>query len=271
MGKFDKILICTDLDGTLLKKDKSISEENIKAIEYFKSEGGYFTFVTGRSASTVGEMYEKVRPNVPIGCFNGGGVYDKEKECYLFKMKTDRDILKLVKCIDENVEEAGILMHTFENIYFSKENEVTDWFMKITGAEHVVKHYDDIEEDFSKVVFCCEKEESIFKIKKLLDEHPLNEKFDFVRSEQHLYEVLPKGSGKGLAVKKLAELLKTDKTVAIGDFNNDVSMFKEAKVGIAVSNACKEALNSADYVTVSNEENAIAKVISDIEKGFIKI
>ena len=45
MGKFDGMLICTDLDGTLLEKNKSISEENHNAIEYFKSEGGIFTFL----------------------------------------------------------------------------------------------------------------------------------------------------------------------------------------------------------------------------------
>ena len=271
MGKFDKFLICTDLDGTLLTKDKSISKENIEAIEYFKAEGGYFTFVTGRSASTVGEMYEKVRPNAPIGCFNGGGVYDKKNEKYLFKMPAERDILKLVECVDKNVDEAGILMHTFEKIYFSKENVVTDWFMKITGAEHIVKHYNNIEEDFSKVVFSFEKEESYVKIKEHLDKHPLKDKFDFVRSEQHLYEILPKGSGKGLALEKLAQILETEKTIAIGDFNNDISMFEKAKIGIAVSNACEEALEKADYVTVSNEESAIAKVISDIEQGILKI
>ena len=48
MGKFDNILICTDLDGTLFRNDKSISQRNVDAIEYFKSEGGYFTFITGR-------------------------------------------------------------------------------------------------------------------------------------------------------------------------------------------------------------------------------
>ena len=46
---------------------------------------------------------------------------------------------------------------------------------------------------------------------------------------------------------------------------------KKAKIGIAVSNACKEALEKADYVTVSNEENAIARVISDLEQGILKI
>jgi hypothetical protein len=38
MGIFDGILLCTDLDDTLLSTDKSVSEENLKAIEYFKKE-----------------------------------------------------------------------------------------------------------------------------------------------------------------------------------------------------------------------------------------
>ena len=48
MGKFDGILLCTDLDDTLLTTDKRISDENKQAIEYFMSEGGLFTFATGR-------------------------------------------------------------------------------------------------------------------------------------------------------------------------------------------------------------------------------
>ena len=48
MGKFDEFLICTDLDGTLFASDRTIPHENLQAIEYFKQEGGLFTFVTGR-------------------------------------------------------------------------------------------------------------------------------------------------------------------------------------------------------------------------------
>ena len=48
MKKFDGILICTDLDGTLLNGDSAVSKENLDAIEYFKAEGGIFTFITGR-------------------------------------------------------------------------------------------------------------------------------------------------------------------------------------------------------------------------------
>jgi len=46
---FEGIVFCTDLDGTLLKNDVTISRENMEAIEYFKKNGGIFTFVRVRS------------------------------------------------------------------------------------------------------------------------------------------------------------------------------------------------------------------------------
>ena len=76
MGKFDGFLICTDLDGTLLRNDKTISPENLQAIAYFKQEGGFFTFVTGRMPFFVSHVYDRIKPNAPIGCINGGGLYD---------------------------------------------------------------------------------------------------------------------------------------------------------------------------------------------------
>ena len=48
MGKFDGVLICSDIDGTLTDSCGKISTENCRAIEYFQSEGGMFTVSTGR-------------------------------------------------------------------------------------------------------------------------------------------------------------------------------------------------------------------------------
>ena len=95
------------------------------------------------------------------------------------------------------------------------------------------------------------------------------DRFDFIRSEKTLYEILPKGICKGTAIRKLCDYLKVDmrKTIAIGDYNNDIPMFRAAGIGIAVSNACEDALKAADFVTVSNQEHAIAKVIQDLETG----
>ena len=124
----------------------------------------------------------------------------------------------------------------------------------------------------AKIIFGTEEDEEITMIENVLKSHPLAEKFDFIRSEKTLYEILPGGIGKGTAVTNLCRILNIDnnKTIAIGDYNNDISMFKAAGTGIAVSNACEEALSEADYITVSNEEHAIAQVIYDLENNKYK-
>ena len=99
MNKFKDILICTDLDGTLLRSDRSLARENVEAIEYFKSEGGRFTFITGRMYFFVKEMYDMVKPNAPVGTINGGALYDFEKEKYTFLQKLT---LPNQKCICGN-------------------------------------------------------------------------------------------------------------------------------------------------------------------------
>lgn len=269
MGKFDGILICTDLDGTLLRNDNTISEENLKAIEFFKLEGGTFTFVTGRMPFFVSNMYNAVKPNAPFGCINGGGLYDYKKGEYVWMSVVTNNVTELIKWVDEKFPHIGIQVNTFYKTYFCKENQTMKNFRKSTKLPNLVCHYNEVSEPIAKIVFGSESDEEILNIKETLLAHPLAKEFDFIRSEKTLFEILPKGVGKGTAITKLTEYLGLDinKTVSIGDYDNDISMFKTAKIGIAVSNACKAALDAADYITVSNQENAVARVIYDLQNG----
>ena len=273
MGKFDGILICTDLDGTLYRNDKTISNENKEAIEYFKREGGYFTFITGRMPYYSLAAYNAINPNVPFGCINGGGVYDGEAQKYVWTSNMSDGIVELIQYIDELFPGVGIQVCLFDKTYFAKENDTMVIFRKLTGIPNLVCDYHNVNEPIAKIIFGSGIEEDILGIEKALNKHPLANKFDFIRSERTLFEILPKGVNKGLALAKLTEYLKLDSknTIAIGDYNNDIGMFYVAGLGIAVSNACKEAIDAADLITVSNEEHAIARVISDLESGKIKL
>ena len=269
MGKYDGWLICTDLDGTLLRNDKTISRENIEAIEYFKREGGYFTFITGRMPFFVSYVLDTIKPNAPFGCVNGAGLFDWKSGEYVWKANMPKDVSELVKTIDENFPGVGIQVNTFYKTYFCKENKTMENFRRVTKLENLVCHYNDVQEPIAKILFGSEIEEEIKEIEKTLKSHPLADEFDFIRSEKTLYEILPKGIGKGTSIIKLGSFMNIDinKTIAIGDYNNDISMFEAAGIGVAVSNACEEALRAADFITVSNEEHAIAKVIENLAKG----
>ena len=269
MGKFDKVLICTDLDGTLYRDNKTISEENKAAIEYFKREGGSFTFVTGRLPYYSADAFDAVRPNVPYGCINGGGIYDGENKKYIWTMETPLLALELVRCIDEAIADLGIQICGFDKTYFARENSATVRFREVTGIPNYTCDYRTFTEPLAKIILCSEEEEKILSIKAMLERHKDFDKFDFIRSERTFYEILPKGVHKGLAVERLARYLDIDmkRTIAVGDYDNDAAMLRAAGWGIAVANASAAALAAADIVTVSNEENAIARIIEDLEIG----
>ena len=269
MSKFDGMLICTDLDGTLLKNDKTISCENVEAIEYFKREGGYFTFITGRMPFFVSYVLDTIKPNAPFGCVNGAGLFDGIKGEYVWKAVMPDSVIELVKHIDDSFDDVGIQVNTFYKTYFCRENETMKNFRKRTNLENLVCDYNNVKEPIAKILFGSESDEDIRRIEKMLKAHPLAKEYDFIRSEKTLYEILHKGIGKGTSIINLCKHLNIDvnKTIAVGDYNNDISMFEAAGIGIAVSNACKEALDAADFITVSNEENAIAKVIDDLDRN----
>lgn len=273
MGKFDRILICTDLDGTLYKNDKTISAENREAIDYFKREGGHFTFVTGRLPYYSLDAARAVSPNVPFGCINGGGVYDSVTDRYVYMKELDREALLLVDYIYREMPRVGVQLCGFYKTYFARENEATDYFRAVTGVPRADCDYKNFSEPLAKIMFCTTDASEMERTIELLTNHELADRFDFVRSERVLFELLPKGVDKGVAVRKLAEHLGIDErdTVAVGDYDNDAAMLRAAGVGIAVSNASPAAKAAADVITVSNEEHAIAKIIHDIEWGEIRV
>lgn len=266
MGKFDGILLCSDLDGTLLSSDRSISKENLEAIEYFKAEGGMFTFVTGRMPFFIGDLCDTVRPNVPFGCVNGGGIYDCVKKDYVWLNGIESEAKDIARDVSDQIEDIGVQVTTFHKIYFCRENEVMKQFRAITHVENTVRDFCEIDEPLAKIVFGVTGEKMLNDLKASLKKHSLYDRFDYVQSEEYLFEILPKGSGKGAIMRELPNYVgrQVTKTVAVGDFNNDISMLKEADLGIAVSNACKELLEVADKVTVSNDEHAIREVINTL-------
>ena len=267
--KFEGMLICTDLDGTLLRRDHTISRENLQAIEYFKREGGYFTFITGRMPYFVADIYNAIEPNAPFGCINGGGLYDHRAQKYLWAQVMDGSVMELVKYIHTAMPEMGIQVNTLELIYFCRNNPSMEGFRRATGVANIERTPDQIDKPIGKIVFGDHRDGEIERLAELLAAHPLAHQFDFTRPEKILYEILPRGISKGTALSKLCELLSLDmrRSIAIGDYDNDIGMLRAAGVGVAVANASPAAKAAADRVTVHHEDHAIAAVIDALDRG----
>ena len=270
MKNFENVLICTDLDGTLLGDDHKVSKENLEAIEYFKSEGGYFTFVTGRPPVIAGSIYDTIAPNAPVGCFHGGAIYDFKEQKYRWCEQMSPLVFDLLDDVCANVSDLGFQVNTTGPIYFCAENKATEHFREITGAPKILCPHREVPDPIVKVVFCGD-EKNIAEVGSYLRAHPLSENFDLLKADATLFEIIIKGTHKGKAIPHITAALgiSDDKTIAIGDYDNDVGMLRAAKVGIAVANASEAARAAADRMTVSNREHAIAKIISELEEGKI--
>lgn len=273
MKKFEGLLFCTDLDGTLYTSDKTVSKQNLDAIEYFKSEGGLFTFITGRVPKTAEDICAVIKPNAPYGCINGGGIYDFAADRYLWTKTLPREALDLVRVVDMQMPDMGIQLNTEKEVYFNKDNSAMEYFREVTGLPNVACHYEDVIDPILKVVFGHADVARIEALADLLSDQPSATDFDFIRSERNLYEILPKGASKGDLLGKMAELFGIDphKTIAVGDYNNDVSMLRQAGVSFAVENAVPEVKAAADHITVSNDEHAIAAIIDGLDRGIYSL
>ena len=143
MGKFDGYLICSDFDGTIYI-DQQISKKNIEAIEYFQSEGGYFTFASGRNY----EMFATgaanvITPNAPILAYNGAfivsldgkktfyqGEVSKEQMLHAF---TAYDHCKGIKSFHVNTVDSA-KVYTFDETD-SPEDSIEDTTEIITDTD----------------------------------------------------------------------------------------------------------------------------------------
>ena len=270
-NKFQGILLCTDLDDTLLTTgDKRLTEDNRRAIDYFMSEGGLFTFATGRVPMGARLLLEIITPNAPMICFNGGAVYDFENDNILWGAYLDKSAVRVMEYVEEKFPEIGMEVCTDNNLYFCKENRIAEMHRNHENLPHNSLDYHNIFAPWKKAIFLSEADKMPMLHNDLINS-PFAKDFDFVQSSPNYYELLPKGVSKGAALLQLADIMKVDRkrTIGIGDNYNDIELIKKAGIGIAVANAVPEARQAADFITVDNDSNAVAAVISSLELGRI--
>jgi Cof subfamily protein (haloacid dehalogenase superfamily) len=264
--KFEGRLILTDLDGTLLQADKSVAPEDREAIEYFKSEGGRISFVSGRSPMALGPVCRQVTPNAPVGCNNCATVYDWEKRSVLWSASAPVEALKrIARAALELHPKTGLELFAVDRIYFINHNSYTETHRKDEELEYNSFEIDELNVPLMKCLLAdsCEVLEDMAR---RLPEFDTEGNFDFVRTDHYYFEVMPRGISKALAVDRIPDILgiPRENVIAVGDNDNDAPMLRAAGIGIAVANASQAAKSAADLVTVANTDYALAHIISEL-------
>lgn len=272
-----KIIAC-DLDGTLLDSCGLMSEENKSAIEDLTSFGVEFVPATGR---TISEIPKELIENPSIRYYiyaNGAGVYDKltdERILLCMSKEVSNKVLDIITSYDTHIT----FRHGGE--CYADISQQTDECYRYYNVWHnhkaVIKTYANLIENLKD--FCCTLDNvEVFTVffKNENDEKEAKKRL-MKTGDVYLMDSFPSGlgieicsvnSGKGRALKALADKLKLDisQTVSCGDSDNDQTMIDMAGLSLAPSNACQSIKDTADAVICSNDEHIVKYILENYIK-----
>ena len=275
MKKLNCRLIVSDFDGTLANSRNEVSQRVIEAINGYVNCGGIFALCTGRILpSILPRAREMGLKGLAVAC-QGSVIADIETGKIIrsvhFQSGQTAEICAALEELDSNVQ-------AYHNCGFYSSLPVGEEHLKlyesIIGIEaaHADKKLSQFvaESDikFNKVAALCRPDEQEELYSALVEK--FGKKYDVTCSAKVLVEISPYGETKGEALKFLAAHygVPIEKTCAVGDNLNDASMIEAAGYGVAVGNAVDGLKEIARYITVTNDEDAVAKVIEDY--GYIR-
>jgi len=260
-------LIATDLDGTLLRDDKSVSDRTIAALAAAEVAGLEVFFVTGRPARWMGVVSEHVHGHGLAICANGAAVVD------LHRGRKIIDVRPLER--DDALASVDALREAAPGVSFAVER---------TGGIHFEPQYPALHPDPLGIVAPVEKllgpghEEPVLK---LLAYHPDMEPDQFLAlgrkvagahatftrsSKSALLEISGAGVSKASTLaRSCAERgIQPEEVVAFGDMPNDLEMLGWAGTSYAMANAHPDVLAATTDHAASNEDDGVAAVLADL-------
>jgi len=266
-----KTLYLSDLDGTLLRSDESISEYSIGTINRFIQNGGFFSYVTARSVASALEVTKCINANLPVICANGALIYsDITKEILWSSFFNPGEVafIKSVLC------DLGVYPVVFAYAGGKEYMTYTDrfptpqmerFFGTISGDAQARKAV-DLDELYSGNVFhfvCMDDDASYFPIISALEK---DNRFYYFSQEEitsgdFWFNILPVNATKANGALQLKAMLGIDRIVVFGDQRNDLPLFSVADECYAMENALPELIEAATAVIDSNNNDGVAKWI----------
>lgn len=273
-GMNKKTLYVTDLDGTLMRNDKTLSDYTIRTINSLIDRGMVITYATARSFHSAWEITKDIHFSVPVITRNGtvmaNHILKKETDILQF---SDCDVKQLSQILSGLIEPMGFVTAYFNGhmIKSYRQGELNIGLQKYVDEHSGDKRMRPIAGDkdlftgiVTYVTLIAEKEELQPVYEKVCNAgnwECVLQKDTY--GDEYWLEICPKGATKAKAVLKCKESLGCDRIVVFGDSINDLSMFAIADEACAVANGIDEVKNKATHIIDSNEDDGVAKFLKN--------
>jgi Cof subfamily protein (haloacid dehalogenase superfamily) len=258
-------LVVSDVDGTLLTKDKTLTDASKAAVAKLRAAGIGFTITSSRPTIGMRFLTEPLGITLPVGGFNGSSIVDAAMnpiEQHLIPASAVQRSLELL-------QEYGVDIWLFTNEQWLTKNPDGEY---VPNEKRAIKADPTIIQDFApylaracKVVGASSDAALLARCEAAVQK-ALGAQATAVRSQSYYLDITPPGQNKGTFVQAMARRLgiSTDAVATIGDMHNDVAMFEVSGLSFAMGNASDEVKGHAKRVTASNEEDGFAKAMDVI-------
>jgi Cof subfamily protein (haloacid dehalogenase superfamily) len=255
-------LVISDVDGTLLTRDKVLTAKAQAAVKALHAKGIAFAITSGRPPKGMAMLIEPLALKTPIGGFNGA----------IF-VEPDMIILEEHVFAVEGAELAiGIILDGGLDAWVYTG---TDWLIRNPEAPHVaheqwvVKFAPKIVGDFGlglnhavKITGISDDHDAVARCEAELRQK-LGARASVVRSQPYYIDVTHADANKGVVVDTLSRILSIppELILTIGDMPSDTLMFRKGGISVAMGNAEPEVKARAQFVTDANEDEGFAKAM----------
>ncbi len=266
---FECKLICTDIDGTLLDSRHQITERTKEAIKRALRRGIIVALVSGRISSSLAILQQEIGIQGPLGCFNGALALDEEGnelEAHPIRLEQALEVLQAVAHT-----ELEAFIFTNESWYIQKRSPWYDIEVDASRTEGRIVPFYELESSFHPgerpfKVLCMHHDPLYVQTTQAMLEERFGTSLNILNSSPKYIEIMARGVDKGHAVRSLCNAYSIDASsvMAVGDFYNDIGMFRASGYSVAMGNAPQAVKEHAIAVTKSNNEDGLALAIEAI-------
>ena len=247
-------LVVLDLDGTLLRNDKTVSDETVESLIEFKNRNNKILFATARPPRDAYKYVpQKLRDN-PIICYNGACMINRKE--ILFKKEMLKDtVYKII----ETSPKSGYRQICFEiNDKLYSNFDTSDFFGK---APTEIVDLTKLDMKTAYKVIICNKTPISHDFLTILPDTCKG----IITDNGKLCQIMDQEVSKWNSIQSIIKTwkIKDEDIIAFGDDYNDLDMIKHAGIGVAMGNAEKVVKDAADFITDTNMNEGISKYLKE--------
>ncbi|MDR6124583.1 Cof subfamily protein (haloacid dehalogenase superfamily) [Bacillus sp. SLBN-46] len=264
----ERHLIALDLDGTLLKDDKTISLKTKEILNKARDEGHVVMIATGRPFRSSEMYYRELNLDTPIVNFNGAFMHHPRNPNWGFyheplDVKVAKDIVEACRSFHFH----NIIAEVIDDVYFHYHDEKLLDIFSFGNPKITTGDLAEYLQDSPTSMLIHTEEDQLKTIRK----HLSNVHAEVIDHRSwaapwHVIEIIKIGLNKAVGLKKASEYfsIPAERIIAFGDEDNDLEMLEYAGRGIAMGNAIDQVKNIANDVTLSNEEDGVGQYLADL-------